>query len=32
MKNTEVDGTYSRLFIGEIENVIKCTKVEFESK
>jgi hypothetical protein len=31
MKDTEVDGTYNRLFVGEIENVIKCTKVQYES-
>jgi ubiquitin carboxyl-terminal hydrolase 7 len=32
MKGTEVDGTYNRLFIGQMESVVKCLNVDFESK
>ena len=32
MKGTPVSGTYSNLFEGELENVIRCTNVEYESK
>lgn len=31
MRNTAVSGTYSNLFEGELENVIKCLNVKFES-
>lgn len=31
MKNTELDGEMARLFEGEIESVIQCTNIEFES-
>jgi len=31
MKGTPVSGTYSNLFEGELENVIRCTNVEYES-
>lgn len=32
MKGTKVHGTYSRLFEGESENIIKCINVSYESK
>lgn len=31
MRGTPVSGTYSNLFEGELENVIRCTNVEYES-
>lgn len=31
MRGTPVSGTYSQLFEGMFENVIKCIDVEFES-
>lgn len=31
MKETEVDGTMNKLFEGEIESVITCTNIQYES-
>ena len=31
MKDTEADGAIQRLFEGEIESVVQCTKINFES-
>lgn len=31
MNNTPVSGTYAQLFEGEVENVVKCKNVNFES-
>ncbi len=31
MQDTDINGTYSRLFEGELQNVIKCEKVNYES-
>ena len=31
MKGTQADGTINRLFEGEMEKVIKCTKIKYES-
>ena len=31
MRGTPVSGTYSNLFEGELENVVQCLEVEFES-
>lgn len=32
MENTEVQGTYARLFEGKLQNVIKCINIDYESK
>lgn len=31
MKGTQMEGELSRLFEGEIESVVQCTNIEFES-
>ena len=31
MQDTDVNGTYSKLFEGKLQNVIKCEKVDYES-
>jgi hypothetical protein len=31
MRGTPVSGTYSNLFEGELENVVSCTQVNYES-
>jgi len=31
MRGTPVEGTYSKLFEGTIENVIECTEIDYES-
>ena len=31
MEDTDVHGTYSKLFEGKLQNVIKCEKVDYES-
>jgi len=31
MKNTKLEGELARLFEGEIESVIQCTNIQFES-
>ena len=31
MKDTKVDGTMNKLFEGEIESVITCTNIQYES-
>jgi len=31
MRDTPVNGTYSKLFEGESEHVIRCTDVDYES-
>ena len=32
MENTEVQGTYAKLFEGKLQNVIKCINIDYESK
>ena len=31
MRGTEVQGTFSQLFEGEFENVVKCLNIDYES-
>lgn len=31
MRNTPVSGTYNKLFEGELENVIECININYES-